>query len=223
MFNSFSASCFRQPVHFIFSKNSSILSGFAQTEKSLQAVGGELKVVDKEKRSILEWAHQMICSFQDRSFFFFYDLQLAPYSLETFFVKWILERVFSFTILDENGWYRMHSQHSVHSAPGSRMDGRTRDFHILAILISKKRALSLLVVLAAPIQEELGTTYSNFINWWSKIPCRPGMKYTILDWCRDTPLHTNSGVTGRHTRCEVVQRSSWCWSRVNRLLASCFQ
>ena len=24
---------------------------------------------------------------------------------------------------NENGWYRIHSQHSVHSAPESRMDG----------------------------------------------------------------------------------------------------
>ena len=52
----------------------------------------------------------------------------------------------------------MHSQHSVHSTPGSRMDGmafypfrnmnkRTRAFHILAILIPelsiKKRTLKL--------------------------------------------------------------------------------
>ena len=35
-----------------------------------------------------------------------------------------LERGFLFTINSGmSGWYRMHSQHSVHSAPGSRMDG----------------------------------------------------------------------------------------------------
>ena len=32
-------------------------------------------------------------------------------------------RVFYPSFWNKNGWYGMHSQHSVHSAPGSRMDG----------------------------------------------------------------------------------------------------
>ena len=48
---------------------------------------------------------------------------IKPFTEQTeLAVDAILERYFYSQFWNENGWYRMRSQHSVHSAPGSRMD-----------------------------------------------------------------------------------------------------
>ena len=88
----------------------------------------------------------------------FGEVEVGFYHVQ-FYVFTFRARFFYSQFWNENGWYRMHSQHSVHSAPGSRMDGmafcpfrnmmqnkRTCTFHILAIPIPelsiKKRALN---------------------------------------------------------------------------------